>query len=450
MDGIKIFIVEDDPWYAELLKYHLSLNPDYEVELFVSGKECLDNLYKKPSIITVDYSLPDMNGKDLLKKILKHNPLISVIIISGQKDINTAIELIKEGAHDYIVKDEGTRDSLWNSIRMLQENLKLRTENEKLKEEIGKKYDFSDSIIGNSPEIRETFKLLERAAGSQITVTINGETGTGKELVAKAIHYHSDRKKQAFIAINVGAIPGELIESELFGYEKGAFTGAYTRKIGLFEEAHKGTIFLDEIAEMDLNMQTKLLRVLQEREIKRLGGNELIKIDVRVICASHKNLATEVKLGKFRSDLFYRLMGLQIQLAPLRARGNDIMMIAKHFADSFCKENDKPKVTFTEDAVKKLMKYPFPGNVRELKAVVELAIVLSDHEKIGPEEISFVAVDEFQEFLAEETTLDNYILKIVHYYLQQNQDNIMTVAKKLGISRATVYRYIQKRAAFKG
>ncbi|MEI6576224.1 MAG: sigma-54 dependent transcriptional regulator [Bacteroidota bacterium] len=447
MDGLKIFIVEDDPWYGDLLKYHLSLNPDYEVELFVTGKECLSNLYKKPSIVTVDYSLPDMNGKDLLQKIRKHNPEISVIIISGQKDISTAIELIKVGAHDYLVKDEGTRDALWNSIRLLQENLKLRVENEKLKEEIGKKYDFSDIIVGNSPGIRETFKLLEKAASSQITVTINGETGTGKELVAKAIHYHSDRKKNPFIAINVSAIPNDLIESELFGYEKGAFTGAYTRKIGLFEEAQKGTIFLDEIAEMDLNMQTKLLRVLQEREIKRLGGNETIKIDVRVISATHKNLAKEVKAGNFRSDLFYRLMGLQIQLAPLRERGNDIIMLAKHFADSFCKENERKKVLFSEEALKKLLKYPFPGNVRELRAVIELAIILSDQIKIGPDAITFMPTDEFQDFLEEETTLDNYILKIVNYHMQKNNDNIMLVAQILGISRATIYRYIKKKAA---
>ena len=443
MNGLKIFIVEDDAWYADFLKYQLSFEPAYEVEIFPSGKECLNNLYKKPSVITVDYSLPDMKGTELLKKILAHNPEIAVIIISGQKDITTAIELLKEGAFDYIDKDEGTRDRLWNSIRLLRKNLRLQNENERLKEEVGKKYDFSNVIIGNSPEIRSTFKLLEKAAGSQITVSITGETGTGKELVAKAIHYHSDRSKNPFIAINVSAIPNELIESELFGYEKGAFTGANTRKIGMLEEANKGTVFLDEIAEMDLNTQTKLLRVLQEREIKRLGGNTNIKIDIRLITATHKNLAKEVKLGTFRSDLYDRLMGLQIQLAPLRERGSDIVLLVKHFAETYCKENNLKKVQFTEEALKKLLKYPFPGNVRELKAIVELAIILSDSEKITEESITFNPADEFQEFLSEETTLDNYILKIIKHYLQNNNDNIMVVARKLGISRATIYRYIK-------
>lgn len=443
MKQFKIFIVEDDPWYADMLEYHLSLNPEFEVEKFSTGKECLSNLHKRPSLITVDFSLPDMTGKELLKKIIQHTPGTVVIIISGQEDITTAVELLKEGAFDYIVKNEETHSRLWNSIRLFRENFQLKEENEKLRIEVGKKYNFSNIIIGTSKGIRETFGLMEKAAGSQITVSVTGETGTGKELVAKAIHYHSERKNNPFIAVNVGAVPKDLIESELFGYEKGAFTGAVTRKSGLFEDADKGTIFLDEIAEMDLTMQTKFLRVLQEREVKRLGGNQEIKIDVRVITATHKNLADEVKKGNFRADLFYRLMGLPVHLVPLRERGNDIILIARHFADAFSKEYKRPKADFTEDAIKKLLMYSYPGNVRELKAVIDLAMIMSDDKTIDAKHISFNPV-ETEDTASEQLTLEEQILKIVKSNLLKYNNNPTIVAKKLGISRATVYRYIKE------
>ncbi len=444
MEQFKIFIVEDDPWYADILEYHLSLNPEFEVEKFGTGKDCLSNLHKRPSLITVDFSLPDMTGKELLSKINKHSPGTVVIIISGQEDITTAVELLKEGAFDYIVKNEETRNRLWNSIRLFRENLQLRAENEQLRIEVGKKYNFSNIIIGTSKGIRETFSLMEKAAGSQITVSVTGETGTGKELVAKAIHYHSDRKANPFIAVNVGAIPKDLIESELFGYEKGAFTGAVTRKSGVFEDARKGTLFLDEIAEMDLNMQTKFLRVLQEREVKRLGGNQEIKIDVRVITATHKNLAEEVKKGNFRADLFYRLMGLPVHLVPLRERGNDIILIARHFADTFSKEYKQEKADFTENAINKLLKYSYPGNVRELKAVIELAMILSDDKTIDAKHINFNPVETNEELSSEQLTLEEHILRIVKNNLLKYNSNPTIVAKKLGISRATVYRYIKE------
>jgi DNA-binding NtrC family response regulator len=443
MESYRIFVVEDDTWYADFLKHTLSLNPDFEVEKFSTGKECMSNLYRKPALVTVDFRLPDMNGKELLEKIKKHTPDIAVIIISGQEDITTAVELLKVGAFDYIVKDEETRNRLWNSVRLLRENQALRKENEKLRAEVGRKYDFSNILIGNSKGIRHAFSLMEKAVNSQITVSITGETGTGKELVARAIHFNSERKKNPFIAVNIGAIPRDLVESELFGYEKGAFTGANTRKSGVFEDAQKGTIFLDEIAEMDLNMQTKFLRVLQEREVRRIGSSQTVKIDVRIITATHKNLAEEVKNGNFRSDLFYRLMGLPIHLVPLRERGNDIMKLAIHFADSFCSENNRQKMEFTEEAVTKLMRYNYPGNVRELKAVIDLAIILSEDNKIGPGHINFIPVetDETQDM---EMTLDEHIRKIVRNCLQKYDHNPTTVASKLGISRPTVYRYIRE------
>lgn len=439
-----IFVVEDDPWYADILEYHLQLNPDYEVEKYGSGKECLQNIYKNPSVITLDYALPDMQGEEVLKKIHQSNPDIPVVIVSGQDDITTAVDLLKKGAYDYIVKDEETKDRLWATMKNLKENIKLREENEQLKEELGKQYKFSNVIKGNSPEISKLFRLMEKAIDNNITVSITGETGTGKELVAKSIHYNSGRKKYPFVAVNVGAIPKELIESEMFGHEKGAFTGANTRRIGKFEEADKGTIFLDEIAEMDFNMQTKLLRVLQEKEVTRIGSNKPVKIDARVITATHKNLANEVKEGRFRKDLYYRLLGLPISIPPLRERKTDILPLAKWFADSFAKENNKPKVSFSQEAREKLQSYPFPGNVRELRALVELAVIMADSNVIEEKDITFDTTDTVSDFLMQENTLENYTVQIVKHFLDKYDHNALTVAKKLDVGKSTIYRMIKK------
>jgi len=444
MEEFTIFIVEDDPMYGQILEYGLTLNPDYKVEIYTTGRECLNNLYKNPSVITLDYTLPDMEGNAVLKKIRQGRAEIPVIIISGQEDITTAIELLKEGANDYIVKGEDTIDRLRNTLRLLRDNLSLKKENEILKEEVSKKYDFSNVLIGQSAGIKRTFSLMEKALDNNATVTITGETGTGKELVAKAIHYNSLRKKGPLVSINMGAIPKDLVESELFGYEKGAFTGAVTRMAGKFEQANKGTIFLDEIAEMDLNMQTKLLRVLQEREVVRIGGTAPVPVDVRVITATHKNLADETNLGKFRQDLYYRLIGLPIHLPPLRERSTDILILADFFAESFCKENKKPRITFSETARKKLMDYSYPGNVRELKSVVELAIIMSDGKAIHENDVVFHSLEPARELLMEEMTLELYEKKIVEHFMQKYEQNAILVARKLGISKATIYRMLKK------
>jgi DNA-binding NtrC family response regulator len=249
MEHFKIYIVEDDPWYGELLKYHLSLNEDYEVHLFSSAKDCLANLYKKPQVVCIDFGLPDMSGDRLLQQILHTNPHTAVVVISGQEMISVAVNLLKSGARDYIMKDDNTTELLWNSILKIRENAVLRHEVEELKEQLEQKFDFAKSIIGQSSAIKKTFSLIEKAIHNPINVSITGETGTGKELVAKAIHYNSERKKKPFVAVNMAAIPHDLMESELFGYEKGAFTGALVRRVGKFEEAQGGTLFLDEIAE---------------------------------------------------------------------------------------------------------------------------------------------------------------------------------------------------------
>ena len=313
MSDYNIFIVEDDAYYGEILRYHIGLNPDFKVTKFETGKACLDKLYLQPDLITIDYSLPDISGDRLYKKIREVNSTVPVIFISSQENITVAVNLLKMGVSDYIVKDESTKELLWNSILRIKENQTLKREVQQLKEELGQKFAFEKTMIGQSAPLKNIFGLMEKATKTNINVSITGETGTGKEVVAKAIHYNSNRKSKPFVAVNMAAIPHDLMESELFGFEKGAFTGAIARKIGKFEEANGGTIFLDEIAELDLNMQSKILRVLQEREIVRVGANEKIQLDIRLIIATHKNLANEVKNGNFREDLYYRVMGLPIE-----------------------------------------------------------------------------------------------------------------------------------------
>ncbi len=445
MDRFTIFVVEDDQFYGQLLSFHLTLNPDYHVEHFTNGTDVLKSLYKNPAVITIDYSLPDMKGDFLMKKIHETNPEITIIIISGQEDISTAVKLLKEGAWDYITKDDETKDRLWNAIKNIRQNHSLRKELQELRTEVSQKYSFSNAIKGRSPEIKKVFALMEKAANSKITVTITGETGTGKELAAKAIHYSSDRKKKPFIAINVSAIPRELIESEFFGYEKGAFTGADSRKTGKFEEANGGTLFLDEIGEMELNMQAKLLRVLQEKEFTRIGGNQVNKTDFRLIVATNRNLAEMVKIKKFREDLYYRLLGLPIHLPPLRERNNDIILLANFFIGEYCKENGLELKSLDLSAQKKLMQYSFPGNIRELKAIVDLACVMCKSEIIKAEDLNFNEHYSVDSLVMEELKLHEYERKIIGHFLSKYNNNVVLVAQKLGVGKSTIYRMLKNR-----
>lgn len=442
-DPVKIFVVEDDETYTKFLKYVLSLNPDFEVDYFTTGKQCLAELHSGPNIITLDYSLPDMSGEEVLQEIKAYDPNISVIIVSAQEKIGTAVQLLKSGAFDYISKDEEAKDRILNSINNARNKTSLIKEIDHLKKEINTKYDFEASIIGNSPAIKKVFTLIEKALSTNITVSIAGETGTGKELVAKAIHYNSSRKKKPLVAVNIAAIPSELIESELFGHEKGAFTGATNRRIGKFEEAEGGTLFLDEIGEMDLNLQSKLLRVLQERELTRIGGNQVIKIDTRIIVATHRNLQEDVKNGKFREDLFYRLLGLPIQLPPLRERDKDTLLLAKFFVDQFAVENKLKKIRISSEAQEKLMEYPFPGNIRELKSVMELACVLAQENQILPSDITF-SNSVRDSFMIKEMKLQEYIYHIIRNYLNKYDNNVMEVAHRLGIGKSSIYRYLKE------
>ncbi len=442
--NIKIFVVEDDEWYRRLLVHNLSMNPDYEIQGFGTGKDCLDNLYQNPDVITLDYRLPDMKGLEVLKQIKEINEDIQVILISEQDDIEVVVDLLKHGAYDYIVKSKDIRERLLNTVNNISKEVKLKDEIRSLRKEVKKKYSYQNTIIGNSPATQRIFDLIEKATRTNVTVSISGETGTGKELVAKAIHYNSLRAKQPFVAVNMAAIPKDLIESELFGHEKGAFTGASARRIGKFEEAHSGTLFLDEIAEMEISLQAKLLRALQEKEITRIGNNKAVKIDCRIIIATNKNLLEEVKKGNFRQDLYYRFYGLPIDLPPLRDRGNDIILLAKNFILEFCKENKMEPKTLTASASKKLLAYPFPGNVRELKSVIELAVTLADNREIEAEHLILDDSQNLESLIMEELTLREYNLRLVKRLLEKYDNKPKVVAEKLDIGVATIYRMLKE------
>jgi len=441
---IKIFVLEDDELYRSLLVHFLSLNPDYTVKSYADAASFFKDLPQLPEIITLDYNLPDATGDTVLDRVLKVSPQSKVIFISAKEDIKIAISLFKKGVHDYIIKDEDMQQRLWVSVQNLYENVLLKKEVATLKNEVEKKYQLQHAIIGQSEGLQKVLELMHKAAQVNITVSITGETGTGKDLVAKSLHFASQQKDFPFVAINVAAIPHDLLESELFGHEKGAFTGAASRRLGKMEEAQNGTLFLDEIGDMDLNMQAKLLRAVQEKEITRVGGNEVIKINVRIIVATHRNLLQEVKKGKFREDLYYRLLGLNIYLPPLRERSSDIILLANYFIESFCKENNISKKHLGVEAKKKLLQYHFPGNIRELKSMTELACVLAEKEEIEP---GIIQIQDSAHSIftgTNNSTLKEYNQKLVEQYLQVYDNDIMAVAKKLGIGKSTVYRMIRQ------
>lgn len=439
----KIFVIEDDKIFAKMLSHHLSLNPDFQIEVFYTGKEFLNNLYKKPDMISLDYNLPGMSGSEIVEKVKASDPDLPIVIVSGQQDISTAINLFKKGVYDYIVKDEDSKERLWNIATKVKEKHDLEERIDDLEAEVDRKYEFGNLIKGTSPELQLIFRLMQKAIKANISVTVHGETGTGKELVAKSIHYNSPRKKHKFVPVNVSAIPSELVESEFFGHEKGAFTGAVTARIGKFEEADKGTLFLDEIGDMDPAMQAKLLRVLQEGQFNRIGSNKTISVDVRVISATHKNLEEEVQKEHFREDLFYRLQGLPIKIPPLRERKEDIVILAKHFIKEFCSKNNLGPLKLSPKAVKKLQEYNYPGNVRELKAITDLAAVMASSDQITEEDIMFSGKSALDSLLKEEHTMEEYQQLIIKHFLEKYDNKVRLVAQKLGLGKTTIYRMLK-------
>lgn len=441
---LKIFVVEDNEWYRKLLVHTISLNPDYSVKAFETGKELLNAMDERPDVVTVDYRLPDMLGSELMEKIRNIHPETAILAISEQEDIETAVDLLKLGAYDYIVKSNDIRNRLLNTLQHVQKQAKLIQRIETLEKEVQDKYNFDQTIIGQSQPVKKLFDLLRKAVTTNITVSITGETGTGKEVVAKAIHYNSPNKDLPFVAVNVAAIPKELFESELFGHEKGSFTGANNMRKGKFEEADGGTLFLDEIAELDPVFQAKMLRALQEREITRVGSNTPIPFNCRIIVATHKNLQEEVRNGNFREDLYYRLYGLPIELPPLRERDKDIVLLATTFIKRFCAENNLEEKKLSTGAQQKLLGYQWPGNIRELKSVAELSVVLASTNQIEAEDIMLSTNNVLPDVLGEELTLREYTRRIVQLYLSRYDNNTKLVAEKLDIGQTTIYRMLKE------
>ncbi|MCX8116310.1 MAG: sigma-54 dependent transcriptional regulator [Desulfobacterota bacterium] len=382
----KILVADDEKSMRTLLEMMLK-KEGYQVTLASNGEEVMRLLEKDIyDLALLDIRMPKQDGLAALKQIKMVSPETEVIMITAYASADTAIRAMKEGAYDYITKPfkiEEIKLVIQNAL----EKKHLQKENRLLKEVVKERYHF-EKIIGQSPKMLELYDLLAKVAPTKTNILITGESGTGKELVAKAIHYNSPRKEKPFVTLNCGAIPETLIESELFGHMKGAFTDAITTKKGLFEVADEGTLFLDEISELPLMMQVKLLRVLQDREFKRVGGTEDIRVDVRIISATNKDLEEAVREKRFREDLFYRLNVIQIKLPPLRERKEDIPLLAAHFLKKYSEELGKEITRISPEALRLLMQYDYPGNVRELQNIIERAVALETASELTPENLN--------------------------------------------------------------
>ena len=385
---LKIFVVDDDPFYGEVTQQQLLTLENVEVTLFSTADAFSEAKGANPDVVVLDYDMPVRNGIQLLEEVKKMNPEINVIILSGQKELTVVADAYNKGADLYVIKDEKAHIELKQNIENFRKIFTTRTELDSLKNRL---IDINryENLIGESPVMKDLFRLMEKVENINIPVLITGSNGTGKELVANALHYNSSRQRRQFVALNVAAIPEDLIESELFGAEKGAFTGA-TRRSGKFEEANGGSIFLDEIGEMPFRLQAKLLRVLQENKVTRLGGKKEIKLDIKIMSATNKDLWKEVEAGRFREDLYFRLQGFIIRIPDLKDRGNDVIHLAKHFAAEFCKKQGLPEKKFDREAFVAMLDYRWPGNVRELKSMVERAVLISDQDKITSDNLVFL------------------------------------------------------------
>ena len=383
MENNRILIIDDE----ENMRYMLQLtleNEGYAVEQARDGGEGIEKIkHGQFDFIICDIKMPKVSGLEVLKFVMESAPNIPVIMISAYGTLDTAIEAMKQGAYDYVMKPF-KQDEILLTLKKAEERERLRRENQFLRQEVEKKYSF-ENIIGKSPQMQDLFKNIEKIANYKSTVLITGESGTGKELVARAIHYAGNRKKQPFIAVNCGAIPHDLLESELFGHVKGAFTGAINHKSGLITQAHGGTLFLDEIGELPLDLQVKLLRVLQESEIRKVGDTHTLKVDIRVIAATARNLLDAVAQGVFRQDLYYRLNVVPLHIPPLRERREDIALLIRHFIKKHAQEMGKTIREISPEAMKAFLDCEWPGNVRELENMLERAMVMAEGDAITTE-----------------------------------------------------------------
>jgi DNA-binding NtrC family response regulator len=379
-----VMIVDDESSIRESLKW--AFKDDYDVLLATQGRRALQLVEKEPpDLILLDLLLPDISGMEVLKRVKELKRTLPVIMITATKTVRNAVEAMKWGADDYIVKPFDL-DELRIVVQKAMATQELAKEVELLRSEIDKSLGFDD-ILGRSREMREIFGVIRQVASSRTTVLVTGESGTGKELISRAIHFHSPRKDKPFVTINCAAIPDALIESELFGHERGAFTSAYEKKIGRFELAHTGSLFLDEIGELSLPTQAKILRFLEEKEFTRVGGSKSIKVDVRLVAATNKNLEQAIKKGAFREDLYYRINVVPVAVPPLRNRKEDIPLLANHFVKHFQEENKRGPERISEEALDLLMNYDWPGNVRELENLIERVMALSSAETIRSEDL---------------------------------------------------------------
>lgn len=447
-----IFIIDDEREICESIKMILEYE-GYKVNYSTSAQEGLNSLAENQvSCLLLDIQMPEMSGFEVLKRIKESNPSLSVIIISAHGSVENAVKATRLGAFDFIEKPID-RDKLLISVRNAVEKANLINENI----EIRKSLEGEGEILGKSKAINNILRLIEKVAPLDTRVLITGENGTGKELVARAIHKLSQRKDKPFIEVNCAAIPNELIESELFGHEKGSFTGAVSQRIGKFELANKGTIFLDEVGDMSLQAQAKVLRAIEDGKIERVGGGKKIDVDVRIIAATNKNLKEEIEKEKFREDLYHRLNVIPINIPPLRERKEDIPILVESFADNITKKHKKPPVKFLDDAIKLLQEAEWSGNVRELKNIIERIIIIIDKREISGKDIEFLftpgkatlddiieSSNSFQEF--KEKAERAFILK----QLNENNWNISKTAELLDIQRSHLYNKMKKYGIEKG
>lgn len=439
--GHRILVVEDEEKLRRAVELHLR-SLGFEVVKAGSAEEALAQI-DRADLILSDLRLPGMDGLEFLSRIRLTNSVSPVVLMTAFGTVESAVEAMRKGASDFLTKPFSL-DHLTTVIERALEVRALRDENRKLREELGHRYDLTN-IIGRSDAMQEVFQLVMRVAAAKSTVLIAGESGVGKDLIARAIHYHSARRERPFVKINCTAIPENLMESELFGYEKGAFTGASTAKAGKFEEANGGTVFLDEIGDVTPSVQVKLLRILQERQFERLGSNKTVSIDVRVIAATNQDLRAALEQGTFREDLFYRLNVVPINMPPLRKRKEDIPFLAEYFLKKYSREAGRPMDGFTPAAMQALEAHYWPGNVRELENVVERAVVLArgnllDANDIRIDDVHRKPVTNEDNFLPPGMTLEEYEKWLIQEALHRASGNKSQAARLLGLTR-NAFRY---------
>jgi DNA-binding NtrC family response regulator len=451
---VRILVVDDEDYMREVVRSALE-NAGFEIDEAADGKSALTMLRQYPyNVIITDLRLPGLSGETILEEAISLFPETVVIIMTGFGNIQSAVEAIRRGAYDYLPKPFQLDELVMRVEKGLEER-QLKSENQRLRGELQSKYHFSN-LIGNSAAMQSIYNLIGIVAQKTSTILIEGETGTGKELIARAIHYNSPRKDQPLVSVNCGAIPSNLLEDELFGHVKGAFTNAHQHRIGRFEQANHGTLFLDEVSSMPMDLQVKLLRVLQEREFQRVGSTATIKVDVRIIAATNSNLASSVEKGEFRGDLYYRLNVIPVRVPPLRERRDDVPSLAAHFVKKYCADQKLHLKRVSHEAMKNLMSYEWPGNVRQLENSIEMAVALSgDRDLLDLEDFPAVSrlstdtvplpvIDIPDEGVHFNTMISNLEKKLILQSLQVTGGNKKRAASLLHLKRTTFVEKLRR------